>query len=1104
MASGSDSEPSSPLSSIATSVLTDDHSPPELPPPRHVANSSSHAGGDGNDEYDSFDLQILFDIVTQADIILPNLPANSRLPTNALFQAYNEVLPDRGIDPEHDQHLSKLVFKIGGMRTGITLKDKFDALLAKMNITVEYDKAHNSSDPSTNYSDDYTDYEDDDQSTGTVGLPPLEQITRSGDDKLPNGYGSPPLRRSVTFNDEPQYEPGPEQDSEPNVDRLENSVIAFERHRSRFSTLECFRRWQTRSAGIRDISEQIAAAWDAEVDALVWPALQNWWDSANVDLKNMDETSHRAHDILSADRIRAKVGDWWFAANFDSKRMNRIACRTYEIKITKNALVRWRKAARALPKRPRTPPKPPVQPDSPVRGFDESDHDPRLARLAARAHHNLMKSRLFAQWSNRAAEEASKADLAVKAHEMGLKSRAFGVRPKLEVLVEALRQRRYEQAPGSPSSPELLKESFEMVDELEADEPPPETSTAPPAEREELPSRAPAPNPPPVEAKELRSRPTMPSFPPKQLALASTASIPDSPYDERTMLARRHIVRLRFFTAWLDYTAAYSTSVKAFAMEKVIDTWRGRLTHLGDLSVDFFAQNYNRHLARTFHMWLGRLAQSQELQTKAEQEEFRVRVIGALKPWLAAARNKRRLRQRKGLAFEHWFNQADRDVILEEQAEGFYVETRLSTKFFQWRTAAEDARLKQQELQRFSHAGNYYRSTFNPFRAWLAKAREASGNNAAQVEAFELWQERYHDQLPLQQLMESYAVRCFFYNSVTKVLPMWREAAREAAGRQQQLEEYGARADYYYKTRDLVLAWRTQAKKKRKKKLNETYREVRQRVRKELGARYLVKWRKKLQLSLDRYEMMNAKLEEITAEREWEFTAQAFDAWRERAQKKSQFNKRNNTMRKQRALDGWREYHAEHLELQTEARDRWQDGAASKALKGWNLSSLQRESRRHTVANVLEKKDRKALRQGFEGWYGHTADKLVPTQLPDGSYQSVDSMIQDAKQRGAETRATGVLIRWRSAVNGGPSRSQSRRREQEEERDKLPYAPTPGARPQLLLGSLGRRQTTTPLAPIPNRQQPWQRDSVLGGSTISARGNRSGRPRRNLRVSWAQ
>ncbi|KAK3314800.1 Sfi1 spindle body protein-domain-containing protein [Apodospora peruviana] len=88
--------------------------------------------------YSDEDVRLLYDIVELAESIYPDLPERDRLPTNALFQAAEQVLPDHGYDPDHaPSHISRLIFKIGGQRSGETLGDKFRSVLGGMGITID-------------------------------------------------------------------------------------------------------------------------------------------------------------------------------------------------------------------------------------------------------------------------------------------------------------------------------------------------------------------------------------------------------------------------------------------------------------------------------------------------------------------------------------------------------------------------------------------------------------------------------------------------------------------------------------------------------------------------------------------------------------------------------------------------------------------------------------------------------------------------------------------------------------------------------------------------------------------------------------------------------
>ncbi len=74
-----------------------------------------------------------------AQELLPKLPERERLPTNALFSAYYDILPRIGINADHDSRYARVLFKIGGLRGQGTLYEKFEEILSRMGIEIEFD-----------------------------------------------------------------------------------------------------------------------------------------------------------------------------------------------------------------------------------------------------------------------------------------------------------------------------------------------------------------------------------------------------------------------------------------------------------------------------------------------------------------------------------------------------------------------------------------------------------------------------------------------------------------------------------------------------------------------------------------------------------------------------------------------------------------------------------------------------------------------------------------------------------------------------------------------------------------------------------------------------
>ena len=86
------------------------------------------------------DVEILHNIVVLAQTTLPTLPERERLPTNALFNAYYDILPRIGVNADYDSRYARVLFKIGGLRSQGTLYEKFEEILSRMGIDIELDR----------------------------------------------------------------------------------------------------------------------------------------------------------------------------------------------------------------------------------------------------------------------------------------------------------------------------------------------------------------------------------------------------------------------------------------------------------------------------------------------------------------------------------------------------------------------------------------------------------------------------------------------------------------------------------------------------------------------------------------------------------------------------------------------------------------------------------------------------------------------------------------------------------------------------------------------------------------------------------------------------
>jgi protein SFI1 len=963
------------------------------------------AAGDG-DEYSEEELQFIWDTVIRAEATLPQLPPSSRHPTNALFRAYGDLLEERNIEPIDGAKLDKLLFKIGGSRDGNTIAEKFQAVMAKMNITVRLDVDDITDDDFSSHSDISFQNNDRDQYHPSEIAGYLGQTNRG--DKVNH---IEPSDKPLNKNQDPE-------DDYAKAELLEKSAVEFEEHRDRMQTLHVLEQWQDKAYLLKNQAELFV---EARVEDLIL----------------------QSRDVLVAwNEIAVEVDEMPLddlPANVYSKRIERIAMRTHEIKTSKNLLVGWRNRTQERLR----------QQTEQQRQWDEEHHrqiiedelfqdDPKLLRLAQRTHEILSKSRTLAQWSNRAAEEEEKAEVAKRAHEMSLKAKAFGLRPKPQIFA-SLRQRLQEKISTTrpvheteASRPHQI--TVERPENRDAEEAAPmeqlnSTQPSGPGVSEQEshiqghssdthrgvdPSQEPKLLPPHNVTAirdfgvQVEPEPVMS----KEVAQTNDESVLADELDERTLLAKRHLMRMRFFRAWEEYTSKHTKLVEEFATNKALESWYVRSCQIkatAQEGTQEHAQRRDRHL----------LAQ--------------------------------------------WRRPDERQRKLEAMAAAFYRRRRLGNVLAGWRAAAIQAKAKAQESDEMSNLADQYCRTHGTLQAWKARSRETAVKTSMKQDATQIWRNNCAEDQRRRELMEYMAQRVDLYRIKQKVVPSWRGAATGKVERKQQLRTWSQRADFYSLTTQAITTWRATAKAKRRARLRETYLEVRRRVKKAMGARCIAEWHKS---SEARRHHLDVVTEEFTKYHDWNAQAQSIMTWRLQAREKAEIGSARYNEAQQQHLKTWRSHNDSLLQLQIETEEHFQDKAISRAVKEWKLGSLQLESRRNASERHLNRQ-KKQLKQGFELWYAKAADKA---------------------------QRTPVVAEEESVI-------------QEPEQEEVDFISTP-ARPRLFMGPL--TQTTTPLAPIPQRQ-PWSGlrggpgDSILGRPLTAPGGtaSRSGRSRRNLRVSWA-
>lgn len=84
---------------------------------------------------DCIDVELLYNILSSAE----QHPDVETLPFRAIFAAYDEVLAQQGLDPNHDQVYLRFLFRLGDKKLpGQSLYESFDSLLEELGIRLEF------------------------------------------------------------------------------------------------------------------------------------------------------------------------------------------------------------------------------------------------------------------------------------------------------------------------------------------------------------------------------------------------------------------------------------------------------------------------------------------------------------------------------------------------------------------------------------------------------------------------------------------------------------------------------------------------------------------------------------------------------------------------------------------------------------------------------------------------------------------------------------------------------------------------------------------------------------------------------------------------------
>jgi protein SFI1 len=235
---------------------------------------------------------------------------------------------------------------------------------------------------------------------------------------------------------------------------------------------------------------------------------------------------------------------------------------------------------------------------------------------------------------------------------------------------------------------------------------------------------------------------------------------------QRTSVARRHILRTRFFNGWRDITAVNELKIQHFALAKFLSIWRTRAAEVRDR--DQFAESYyeekivrkswnalnNEYLNRGATNWHDTKTARTTLQKWREITEImRERNI-----WATDRRDGMLLRR----TFQTWQQKTVAEKALQSQADQFRHVSLLGTTFKTLQKQAQLEPLLRQVQARVN--GRLLRARFQDWRKDAQLSRQARDIDRMRVlrNAYTAWNDRLRIKALEDRINDRVIVECLY------------------------------------------------------------------------------------------------------------------------------------------------------------------------------------------------------------------------------------------------------------------------------------------------------------------------------------------------------
>lgn len=924
------------------------------------------------------DVAVLHEIVRQAQQLFPSLPLRERLPTTALFNAYYDILPQLGIDADHDNRYARVLFKIGGLREPGTLYEKFEEVMSRKGIQIELDPDADDSgqdgdifiDTDAAIVGDDTHYQDE----ATPGRKRRNSESSAWD--LGHELESKSRRRRGSFEgtparketEGPQYsvpklfQPSPaprasaplaNQNQPANNVRtwLESKQDGAGRQRGRSVSTHGSLRIRRRSPSvIRGRKPSSASVSDENRAPSEFTALTSVTDRNEVDdpsLKaapskadrNMLETravlirQHRLGFVLIR-KLRLWRDTAVQRANHHQN-LERLAGRKDKLALLNQAWITWRECLqkKQLVKddEKRSEEKKRRAKEEQRKAEDEQRHWANLEHRTTNLYDCYLKQKVLSHWLRSASE---KKQLTSVARRHILRTRVFNAWRALTVANEIKVRRQRLKKFFSAWKRQIDFNSYNLDKANRVYDGNLIRNVFQQWFREHLAMMF-------VSRQEENS---------KYKALQVWASAVQSIQQNCRMAKEERLLRL-IWDAWQVWKARTEDQNKqtqdadAFYNAKVcrsmLRKWR-RETQVIPAKKIIRTDLNSRLLRDTFSTWLYRTRQ----QRKAAQVD-RCRILReAWTNWRLKVRRKRfqAIKEHRCLTENFRLLALEGQSIVFRKRKDEELAYQCLQTWFEELSTSTEKRLDQE-----ARAEDYDR------RKTLGMALKA-------------WYAR------MSGLQETKTTAADFRGSrlAVRTLSGWSEKARHV----QEMEGWSREARFYFLASTMLKKWRASNETAKREKRKSAYAQVRKTNKMNLARGFLVQWRDQARHVIS----LRAQATEAARNRTVIIGMEVFDRWRARTEELNELEPIWHEVVLRKFISLWQERSAAYQLLDTEAAADFEERRQDRALRKWSLRALQFRSMSNSATEVRERNHKKSFRRIFTYWQQRAAQKRPPVR----------------------------------------------------------------------------------------------------------------------------